>query len=45
MLSTSQSRKILDLVGGSPVLTGRLNVKQFSTVEEDGFKIENIAYA
>jgi cephalosporin-C deacetylase-like acetyl esterase len=37
-------KKIIELVGGLPQASGLVVVKQFATVEEDGFRIENIAY-
>jgi cephalosporin-C deacetylase-like acetyl esterase len=37
-------KKILELVGGLPKTSGPVPVKQFATVDEDGFRIENIAY-
>jgi cephalosporin-C deacetylase-like acetyl esterase len=37
-------KKIIELVGGLPKASGAVTVKQFATVEEDGFRIENIAY-
>lgn len=37
-------RKIIELVGGLPKASGAVAVKQFATIEEDGFHIENIAY-
>jgi cephalosporin-C deacetylase-like acetyl esterase len=37
-------RKILALVGGLPKASGPVPVKRFATVEEDGFRVENIAY-
>lgn len=37
-------KKIIELVGGLPKASGPVVVKQFATIEEDGFRIENIAY-
>jgi len=37
-------RKVLDLVGGLPPSGGPLVARRFGTVEEDGFRVENIAY-
>jgi cephalosporin-C deacetylase-like acetyl esterase len=37
-------KTILDLVGGLPATTGRVHIKRFATVEDDGFRIENVAY-
>ena len=37
-------KKILSLVGSLPKVSGPVTVKQFATVEEDGFRVENIAY-
>jgi hypothetical protein len=37
-------RKILELIGGLPKASGPVPVKQFATIEENGFRIENIAY-
>ena len=41
---TEVRKKILELVGGLPKVSGPVVVKQFATIEEDGFRIENIAY-
>jgi cephalosporin-C deacetylase-like acetyl esterase len=37
-------RQIIKLVGGLPKANGQVTVKQFATIKEDGFHIENIAY-
>jgi len=37
-------RTIGNLVGGVPHATGPVSLKRFATVEEDGFRVENIAY-
>src|SRR6478735_1405935 len=36
--------RVLDLVGGLPAMSGAVAVKKYGSVEEDGFRVENIAY-
>ena len=36
--------KILDLMGGLPERSGPVRVKEFGSIQEDGFRIEKIAY-
>jgi hypothetical protein len=37
-------RRVLDLVGGLPEMRGPVVERRFGTVEDDGFRIENVAY-
>jgi cephalosporin-C deacetylase-like acetyl esterase len=37
-------KKILDLIGGLPEHRGKVAVKEFGTLEEDGFRVEKLAY-
>src|SRR5215469_8047882 len=41
---TEVRKKILELIGGLPERRGPVRVKEFGTIQDDGFRIEKIAY-
>src|SRR6185369_4177559 len=41
---TEVRKKILNLIGGLPERKGSVSVKEFGTLQGDGFRVEKLAY-